>query len=91
MKNEMVQQLKEYFKNTPKEVAQAEWAKIEQMEFEGPKASDYINFYSNYYKVEPRECLFEGFELPQNINPEFSGFFYVISQHERSSKGGVLI
>lgn len=77
MKSEMLNWLREYLQNTPQQQLQKDWNEIEGLNFEGPKAYEYIGFMQRYccYGTPPGYLL-SHLELPKNTTPNYSESFF---------------
>lgn len=79
MKSEMLEWIKDYFKNTPKAEIQKDWEEADNLNIKGTKAFEYIEFMQNTYRLPPGSSL----KVPENLTPNFSGsFFLLILHHE---------
>ena len=74
----MLVKLREHFEKTPFDQLKAEWEKVEKMGFQGPKAFEYIDYICEFHSpTAERSCLPDGLLIPQNITPNFSGYFFL--------------
>lgn len=63
----MLEDLENYFKNTPREEIEAAWAKSSKYDFVGPTVEEYLNFLNNTNKM-----TIENFKWVSPTNTEYT-------------------
>ena len=65
MKNKILEGLQEYFKNTPREQVEKDWAKYDYLNSVGPTLKEFQDIQSNSKDIEP--------EIYNLVNENFWG------------------
>lgn len=75
--NNILEDLKKYFQDTPQEQIMKEWAETEKYDKVGPSIEEFLIKTKLYFKLEDEDLVLKEQNFPKNIkNPNYtSGFF----------------
>ena len=72
----MLEELKRYFRETPKEEVLRQWEETKDLDEVGPTVEEFLEYTEHFYKTTMEDPLTDKGILNEKLSPEFtSGFF----------------
>lgn len=86
-----LEELKEFFQTTPKDVILNEWAKTEEFDEIKPTVEDFISSSEVHYKIHLDNPIDSGVHFSNNnLSPEFSSGFLFLKNSNSNAKSSIL-